>query len=206
LTRPTNLRWTPRGAKAWRSRCLFKCMKLHAALLLAARASFSVLGWPPSWFLCAQVDVTFPRMPCAWLSLDIMEVSGEMHLDVVNAQFCRPLQQLPGRCGECMTMCPLIEQAHDIYQQRLSPSGKPVRGPERHDLEATKLATPPDPGGCGSCYGANSTRWKCCNTCDDVSRQQLTLTAEQNVSLILQLAQVSHPRIHWLPLWVLCTG
>lgn len=31
-----------------------------------------------------QFDLTFPRMPCAWLSLDAMDISGEMHLDVVS--------------------------------------------------------------------------------------------------------------------------
>lgn len=31
-----------------------------------------------------QFDVEFPRMPCSWLSLDAMDISGEMHLDVVS--------------------------------------------------------------------------------------------------------------------------
>lgn len=31
-----------------------------------------------------QVDVTFPKMPCAWLSLDAMDISGDLHLDVVS--------------------------------------------------------------------------------------------------------------------------
>jgi hypothetical protein len=39
-----------------------------------------------------QVNITFPRMPCSWLSLDTMDVSGELHLDVV-------------RLGEGMNSC-----------------------------------------------------------------------------------------------------
>jgi hypothetical protein len=31
-----------------------------------------------------QFDVDFPRMPCAWISLDAMDISGDMHLDVVR--------------------------------------------------------------------------------------------------------------------------
>lgn len=31
-----------------------------------------------------QLDVTFPKMPCSWLSLDTMDVSGDLHLDVVR--------------------------------------------------------------------------------------------------------------------------
>ena len=32
-----------------------------------------------------QFDVTFHKLPCAWTSLDAMDISGEMHLDVVSA-------------------------------------------------------------------------------------------------------------------------
>jgi hypothetical protein len=42
----------------------------------------------PTWYAClllhVQFDVTFPKMPCSWLSLDAMDISGEMHLDVVS--------------------------------------------------------------------------------------------------------------------------
>lgn len=31
-----------------------------------------------------QFDITFHNMPCAWTSLDAMDISGEMHLDVVS--------------------------------------------------------------------------------------------------------------------------
>ncbi len=35
-----------------------------------------------------QFDVTFPKVPCAWLSLDAMDISGELHLDLV-VETCR---------------------------------------------------------------------------------------------------------------------
>ena len=35
--------------------------------------------------LIPQVDMTFPYMPCSWLSLDTMDISGDLHLDVVGA-------------------------------------------------------------------------------------------------------------------------
>ncbi len=28
--------------------------------------------------------MTFPYMPCSWLSLDTMDISGDLHLDVVS--------------------------------------------------------------------------------------------------------------------------
>lgn len=45
-----------------------------------------------------KVDITFPRLPCSWLSLDAMDVSGELHLDVVrllgSRQWDQPTQLL----------------------------------------------------------------------------------------------------------------
>mmetsp|Transcript_40623 Transcript_40623/g.90320 ORF Transcript_40623/g.90320 Transcript_40623/m.90320 type:complete len:388 (-) Transcript_40623:87-1250(-) len=90
-----------------------------------------------------EVDVTFPRMPCAWLSLDTMDISGELHLDV----------------------------DHDVYKQRLGSDNRPIKEAEKHDVTATKKETPPGPVGnatCGTCYGAEDTPTQCCNTCDEV--------------------------------------
>lgn len=45
-----------------------------------------------------QFDVTFPRMPCAWLGVDAMDISGEVQLEV----------------------------DHDVYKRRLSSEGTPL--------------------------------------------------------------------------------
>ena len=34
--------------------------------------------------LLLQFDITFHKMPCGWMSLDAMDVSGESHLDLVR--------------------------------------------------------------------------------------------------------------------------
>ena len=34
----------------------------------------------------SQLDVTFPRMGCAIMSLDAMDISGDQHLDVVSTR------------------------------------------------------------------------------------------------------------------------
>lgn len=54
----------------------------------------------------AQLDVTFPGMPCGWLSLDAMDVSGEFELDV----------------------------DHDITKRRLSAAGVPLDDGEKHKV------------------------------------------------------------------------
>ncbi|KAG2483070.1 hypothetical protein HYH03_018053 [Edaphochlamys debaryana] len=92
-------------------------------------------------------DVTFPKVPCAWLSLDAMDISGELHLDL----------------------------DHDVYKQRLSPSGSPVKEAEKHNVEETKKKAMAEATAdnstapvCGSCYGAEEKQGDCCNTCDEV--------------------------------------
>eukprot|EP00199_Chlamydomonas_sp_CCMP681_P001880 CAMPEP_0119106818 /NCGR_PEP_ID=MMETSP1180-20130426/6334_1 /TAXON_ID=3052 ORGANISM="Chlamydomonas cf sp, Strain CCMP681" /NCGR_SAMPLE_ID=MMETSP1180 /ASSEMBLY_ACC=CAM_ASM_000741 /LENGTH=357 /DNA_ID=CAMNT_0007092209 /DNA_START=168 /DNA_END=1241 /DNA_ORIENTATION=- len=88
-----------------------------------------------------NLDITLPKMPCAWLSLDAMDVSGELHLDV---------------------------QSHDVFKQRLTAAGHPIKEAEKHDIHSTKTATIPGNATCGACYGAEDASTPCCNTCDEV--------------------------------------
>lgn len=93
-----------------------------------------------------EVDVTFPYMPCSWLSLDTMDISGDLHLDVDD---------------------------HEVYKQRLDRSGQPLKPAQKHDVHATKKAEIPlndnhNSSECLTCYGAGDTPEQCCNTCDEV--------------------------------------
>lgn len=99
-----------------------------------------------------NVDFIFPKMPCAFLSVDAMDISGEHQLDVEA----------------------------NLFKKRLDPKGNPVEevaeetviGDETVDSEdAIKKATGQevlDPNRCESCYGAESPDLKCCNTCEEV--------------------------------------
>lgn len=91
-----------------------------------------------------NVDITFPRLPCDYLSLDAVDISGDAQLDVF----------------------------HHIYKKRLSASGAPIRV-EKSALnppksEEPEMVVPTNMHGCASCYGAETPEKKCCNTCDDV--------------------------------------
>ncbi|KAK9808956.1 hypothetical protein WJX72_006989 [[Myrmecia] bisecta] len=92
-----------------------------------------------------NVDVTFPALPCEWISLDVMDISGDLHLDV----------------------------DHDIYKRRLTSAGVPIDEGDKHkigpedNLLVPKGANETEPE-CGSCYGAETAEVPCCNDCDAV--------------------------------------
>ena len=86
-------------------------------------------------------DVTFPRLPCVFVSVDLMDVSGNHELDV----------------------------DHNIFKKRLQPDGAPV-GAELLEkrLGDPLLPIPEKRPGCGTCYAAERHDSQCCNTCADV--------------------------------------
>jgi endoplasmic reticulum-Golgi intermediate compartment protein 3 len=77
----------------------------------------------------------------------------------------------------CRCMC--VPQAnHDIKKQRLGPGGAPVGDAQDHNVHQTRRPSTPSAAGaggngtvaCGSCYGAESDTFKCCNTCQQVQQ------------------------------------
>jgi hypothetical protein len=92
-----------------------------------------------------NVDIVFYRAPCLYLSIDVMDVSGEHHLDV----------------------------EHTMYKQRLTLDGEPIN--EQPSMSNLARNEDPEGGAsndskptCGSCYGAETPEQKCCNTCEEV--------------------------------------
>jgi hypothetical protein len=65
--------------------------------------------------------------------------------------------------------CACLQASHDIKKQRLGPGGAPVSTTEVHNVHQTQKKKDGQNITCGSCYGAESEQYKCCNTCDDVS-------------------------------------
>lgn len=97
-----------------------------------------------------NVDVSFPHMPCDLLTLDILDVSGDLQVDLLKSGF---------------TKIRLDEQGREIAQESY-----------KVNLDIKELTKPQDDY-CGSCYGAlpqNQNEEKepkdriCCNSCEAV--------------------------------------
>lgn len=111
-----------------------------------------------------HLNITFPRIPCELLTLDVMDVSGEQQTGVMHGV-------------SKVRLGPLSEGSHVIESTALDLSVSPAfltlydtNVFYRHaaDDKATHL----DPDYCGGCYGApspqNAQKAGCCNTCEEV--------------------------------------
>ena len=95
-----------------------------------------------------HMNISFPRVPCELLTLDVMDVSGEVQTGVM----------------------------HGVTKRRLAPvaegSGVIDEGKALLELGGKDAAVHLDPGYCGECYGApspgNAIKSGCCNTCAEV--------------------------------------
>jgi len=100
-----------------------------------------------------NMDIVFHNLPCAYLSVDAMDISGEHQLDV----------------------------DHNIFKKRLGSDGKPISaGPTRHEalgdnapktVDGKPVVEKLPDDYCGSCYGSEAVPGTCCNTCEEVQEQ-----------------------------------
>lgn len=99
-----------------------------------------------------NLDITFPDIPCGVLSLDILDLTGDLHLDIVQSGFSifRVLP-LGEQIEDDLPILSLNSRAEDICKGLT-------------DEEKAKGAP------CGSCYGALDQKDSkyCCNSCEAV--------------------------------------
>lgn len=96
-----------------------------------------------------NLDITFPHVPCAMLSLDIMDVSGDVQIDVLKDGFQKYRILSNGEEK-------LVENANLLSNVPLEERAKGLKEGEE--------------GTCGPCYGALSQdkNEHCCNDCETV--------------------------------------
>lgn len=99
-----------------------------------------------------NLDILFPEVPCGVLTLDILDLTGDLHLDVVQSGF------------EVFRMLPLGEEIKDDLPilSRVTEISEICKGLTKEEMEQGKQ--------CGSCYGAlnQDNNRACCNTCEAV--------------------------------------
>ena len=104
-----------------------------------------------------SIDMKFPMLPCSYLTVDAMDVSGDSQTDIEHSLFKTRLD-INGMILE-----------NDIVKVSLQPKVKKNLTDENllvsTTTKAAAAASIPD---CESCYGAESNVQKCCSTCDDV--------------------------------------
>ncbi|KAG9089680.1 hypothetical protein FRC07_012277 [Ceratobasidium sp. 392] len=99
--------------------------------------------------LTLKLNITFPRVPCYLLSLDVTDISGEIQQDI----------------------------SHNLLKTRLDHQGQVVHENTANyqisnEVERTLKQRPE--GYCGACYGAEPPEGKsCCQTCESVRQAYL---------------------------------
>lgn len=111
-----------------------------------------------------NLNITFPKWPCAYLSVDAMDVSGEHQFDLDHSLFKTRLDadsnpmisadaKVETELGEGkLNVTDILDNEDDINK----------------DEETMKTEEKEENSKCGSCYGAESETIPCCNTCDQV--------------------------------------
>lgn len=92
------------------------------------------------------IDIRYPVLPCSYLTIDAMDISGETQTDIV----------------------------HDLFKTRLDLNGQPIET-EVSKVVLQQSAVPKNTqdhaqnsSACESCYGAETETHPCCPTCADV--------------------------------------
>ncbi|CAF4529171.1 unnamed protein product [Rotaria sp. Silwood2] len=98
------------------------------------------------------IDIKFPVLPCSYLTVDAMDVSGDSQTDVTHNLYKTRLD-LNGNIME-----------NDIVKVSLKPLPK-LNNTKLNDNDNKETTTI---SACESCYGAESSVHECCPTCDDV--------------------------------------
>jgi len=88
-------------------------------------------------------DITFPHIGCPYLAIDAIDVSGAQHINIER----------------------------NVMKRRLDHFGRPIdeaRKEHEHSTTTKAIESTLDPNRCESCYGAETSKRKCCNTCQEV--------------------------------------
>ncbi|ODV64802.1 DUF1692-domain-containing protein [Hyphopichia burtonii NRRL Y-1933] len=97
-----------------------------------------------------NLDVSFPNIPCDVLSLDILDESGDLQLDILKSGF-QKYRLIPNSNQEILDDAPILSNDISLH-------------------EKAKGLAEGETGECGSCYGSlpQENNQYCCNDCETV--------------------------------------
>lgn len=120
--------------------------------------------------LVLNFDIRFPTMPCALISLDVMDLAGQHQQDVMHNVFKRRIdmngkpfdESQRNKLGQSATTVEHLDGSGSGSGASVSGSGSDTDGKGEGPSDGSD-GTP----SCGSCYGAG-VDGQCCNSCSQV--------------------------------------
>ncbi|CAG8559207.1 6375_t:CDS:2 [Acaulospora morrowiae] len=104
--------------------------------------------------LTININITFPRVPCYLLSVDVMDIAGESQNDLTHDVYKTRIDSMGNKI--------LIEKATEIGNKTKEP---------KNIVSETAPST--NETYCGSCYGGDPPESGCCNTCEEVQESYI---------------------------------
>jgi len=111
-----------------------------------------------------SLDITFPKAPCDALSFSYIDVAGRSAVNLEHTMMKQMLDSRGEPINEESSRIIIDSDANANAQAQSQPESSEAPG---SDSNSDRKDDAPDTE-CGSCYGAETMKTPCCNTCKDV--------------------------------------
>lgn len=110
-----------------------------------------------------NIDFFFPQLGCAYLSIDAMDISGDVQTDIEHGIFKK-------RYDKDGNPINVDARREDLDAKIDDETNTKTNAANENNVTANSNKTVPGSDGCGICYGAETPEQPCCNTCEEVRK------------------------------------